>query len=232
MADEEQVTPEEGELSLDSAVESGDHEGHSQSDNSDVSADKRVRDAQSKMHEEAQKRAELERQIEKMNGQLSVLTELVGKNGQQAPAAPQENPFQFLDDDKFKESLLDSGESVATAMKRVVGEIGRTLHLRDQMLLQELNQRDPEVRSATEQIKSFRSENPDLNDLTDQQIMKVLKKTSQQPASSEESKKKVLSIGSRPVSTGQDDEMKKEIDMWYNKIGYNIYAEIDKRRKK
>lgn len=230
MADEEQVTLEKGELSLDSAVESGDHEGHSQNDDVDVS-DKRVRDAQSKMHEEAQKRADLERQVEKMTGQLSVLTELVGRNGQpQAQPVQEENPFQFLDDDKFKESLLDSGDAVATAMKRVVAEFGKTLSLRDRMLIQELNTRDPEIRSATEQIKAFRNENPEFNDFTDQQIIKVIKKNSPQ---SEEPKKKVLSIGSRPVANqSEDDDLQRNINMWYNKIGYNVYEELDKKRRK
>lgn len=236
MADEE-PTLQEGELSVDNDasldVREPDEAYEHSSDDSDVSdsADKRVRDAQRQMHQEAQKRAELEKQIEKMSGQLSVLTELVGNKGQPIPQAPQENPFEFLDDDKFKEGLLDSSENVAGAIKRVVSEIGRTLHLRDQMMLQELNSRDPEIKSASDQIRSFRQENPDLNDLSDMQVAKILKKMG--GGTQAEPKKKVLAIGNRPVAnTPEDEDLQKQAKFWYDRIGYGLYKDLENRRKK
>jgi ABC-type transporter Mla subunit MlaD len=233
MADEE-ATLQDGELSLDNnasldVADYDDGQEHS-SDDSDVS-EKRVKDAQRAFHEEAQKRAELEKQIEKMSGQLSTLTELVGNKHQSVPQAAQENPFEFLDDEKFKEGLLDSSENVATAIKRVVGEIGKTLHLRDQMLLQELNSRDPEIKSAAEQIRQFRQENPDLQDLSDMHIAKIMKKMGggMQP----ESKKRVLAIGNRPqTSAPEDEELQKQAKMWYDRIGYGLYKDLENRRKK
>lgn len=235
MADEE-ATLQDGELSLDNDAsldapeyDDEDTQEHS-SDDSGVS-EKRVKDAQRAFHEEAQKRAELEKQIEKMNGQLSVLTELVGNKNQPIPQAAEENPFEFLDDEKFKESLLDSSENVAGAIKRAVSEIGRTLHLRDQMLLQELNSRDPEIKSASEQIRQFRQENPDLQDLSDMQVAKILKKMG--GIQQAEPKKKTLSIGSRPVTQQpEDEELQKQAKFWYDRIGYGIYKDLENRRKR
>lgn len=236
MADEE-ATLQEGELSLDNdasldAPEQEDAQEYS-SDDSDVSDtnEKRVKDAQRAFHQEAQKRAELEKQIEKMNGQLSVLTDLMGNRNQPAPQPAQENPFEFLDDDKFKEGLLDSSENVAGAIKRVVSEIGKTLHLRDQMLLQELNSRDPEIKSASEQIRQFRQENPDLGDLSDMQVAKIIKKMG--GGQQEEPKKKVLAIGNRPVANStENEELQKQAKFWYDRIGYGIYKDLENRRKK
>ena len=234
MSEDEEATLQDGELSLDdnAALDVADYDEdqeHSPDDGDDVS-EKRVKDAQRAFHEEAQKRAELEKQIEKMSGQLSVLTDLVGKRGEPVPQAPQENPFQFLDDEKFKEGLLDSSENVADAFKKVVGEIGRTLHMRDQMLLQELNSRDPEIKSAGEQIRQFRQENPDLEDLSDMQIAKIIKKMG--GGQQAEPKKKVLSIGNRPVAKeSEDDEVQKQAKFWYDRIGYGIYKDLEKRRK-
>lgn len=238
MADEdEQATLQDGELSLDDNANldvdmpSEEADQHS-SDTSDDASTKRVKDAQRAFHEEAQKRAELERQIEKMGGQLSVLTELVGSNGRANQQPVQEaNPFAFLDDEKFKESVLDSSENLINGMKRIVSEFGRTLHLRDQMWGQELNQRDPEIRSLSQRINEFRQENPDLQELSDVQIAKVLKKVGYSQES--EPKKKVLSIGNRPVSKSPEDEqLKKDADMWYNRIGYGVYKDLENRRKK
>jgi len=234
MSEDEEATLQDGELSLDdnAALDVADYDEdqeHSPDDGDDVS-EKRVKDAQRAFHEEAKKRAELEKQIEKMGGQLSVLTDLVGRRGESVPQAPQENPFQFLDDEKFKEGLLDSSENVADAFKKVVGEIGRTLHMRDQMLLQELNSRDPEIKSAGEQIRQFRQENPDLEDLSDMQIAKIIKKMG--GGQQAEPKKKVLSIGNRPVAKeSEDDEVQKQAKFWYDRIGYGIYKDLEKRRK-
>jgi hypothetical protein len=230
MTDEEQVTPDQRELSLDDDIDTGreDDLDDSQSDDDDVS-EKRVKDAQRKLHEETQKRADLEKQLEKMTGQITTLTDLVGKRGEPAPQLPQENPFDYLDDEKLQETLLDSPQNVAALFKRTVAEIGRTLSMRDRMLLQELNQRDPEVRGAAEQIKAFRDEHPELGDLNDQQLVKVMKLQTPQ----ETPRKRVLSIGSRQTTeTPEADEFQKESKMWYDRIGYNRYDELDKRRKK
>jgi len=231
MTDEEQVTPDQRELSLDDDIDTGREENldDSQIEDEDDVSDKRVKDAQRKLHEETQKRADLERQLEKMNGQISTLTDLVGKRGEPQPQLPQENPFDYLDDEKLKETLLDSPENVASLLKRTVAEIGRTLSMRDRMLLQELNQRDPEVRGAAEQIKAFRDDHPELGDLSDNQLVKVMKLQTPQ----ETPRKRVLSIGSRQTAeTPEADEFQKESKMWYDRIGYNRYDELDKRRKK
>jgi len=231
MQDEEQVTPDSRELSLDDDIDTGreDNFDDSQIEDDDDVSEKRVKDAQRKLHEETQKRADLEKQLEKMTGQITTLTELVGKRGEPAPQIPQENPFDFLDDEKVKETLLDSPENVASMLKRTVAEIGRTLSMRDRMLMQELNQRDPEIRSARDQITTFREEHPELEDLSDQQLIKVMKLSTKDEAP----RKRVLSIGNRQTSESpEDDNFQKEQKLWYQRIGYDRYDELDKRRKR
>jgi hypothetical protein len=231
MTDEEQVTPDKRELSLDDDIDTGREDeslDDSQIDDDDVS-EKRVRDAQKQMHEATKRASDLEKQLEKMNGQITTLTDLVGKRGEPAPTIPQENPFDFLDDEKVKETLLDSPENVASMLKRTVAEIGRTLSMRDKMLLQELNQRDPEIRSVRDQLNTFREEHPELDDLSDQQLVKVMKLSTKEEAP----RKRVLSIGSRQTSESPEEgEFEKEQKLWYQRIGYDRYDELDKRRKR
>lgn len=232
--DEEQESLQPGEITLDDdiALDPDDQDTDdtdSQEDDEGSVEGKRVKDAQAKMHEATRRAAELEKAVEKLTGQVSTLTEIAaGRTSQQQPQAP-ENPFEFLDDPTVKESLLDSSDNVVGVIKRAVAEIGRTMHLRDQMFLGELNKRDPSVQSVRQEIEKFRGENPDLADLPDAKIAVILKKMTK--PSEGPQKKRVLAIGSRPESTtDEDSEKKKAVDFWYNKIGYNLQDELEKRR--
>lgn len=235
MSEDEEATLQPGELSLDDAVDTDapEHENeqeHSPEDHDDVS-EKRVKDAQRAFHEEAKKRAELEKQIEKMSGQLSTLTELYGRP---APTKeqPQEDLFGFLDDKEFKEKLLDSPDNIVEMVKRVLGGVGSTIDSSHRYLSSEINRRDPAITSVAEKIRSFREENPDFGDFTDAQIARIVKRESGE--SPEPAKKsKSLSIGNRSGATPKEDEdLKKEVDFWYDRIGYNSYAKLDAQRRK
>lgn len=228
--DEEQES-RAGELTLDDNIEQAPDTQESLEVDDDTqdtedTPDKRVKDAQRKLHEETQKRAALEKALDEMKGKITVLTDIVGKKGEEA-TIQEENPFAFLDTPEFKESLLDSGDNVVGALKKIVAEFGKTLHMRDRMLMSEFNSRDPEIRSVREQIAAFREKYPDMNDFSDQHVVKVLKNMIPQEQAPV---KKTLSIGSRnqrPVA--EDDEFKKEEKFWYDRIDYSYY---DKPRAK
>lgn len=181
-------------------------EGDSQ-EGGEKSSEERVKNAQRKMHQLAREKAELERRLSELTGKVDTLTQVVKpKEGEQQEA----NPFEFLDDKEFLESLYDDPKNMAKALKQIVTTVGSALQQRDRYYEQTLAERvrlvDPEYIRLKPKIEELRKDQT-LADLPEEKLAAIARKMVGVPKEEEDTYRGSLDgTGRRPPARSPKDK--------------------------
>lgn len=217
----EKELSQEGEQADDGALRNEDsHEEGEQDSNTEQV---RVKAAQAKMHEATRKAAETERKLAELQGKLDAVLQMQSGNQQNKEEA--NNPFDFLDDQAFVESLYDDPKNAVKALKNIIGVFGDTLRTQEEVFNQRLQERvgsiDPEVRALKGRISELKK-NPKLAVLPDEYLAEIAKL---QPATKDQEDdgfRGSLPSGSRRVASKEEDKQREAgVAFFMKKLGYD-----------
>lgn len=182
----------------------------------------RVKNAQRKMHEAAQKAAAAEKELAELRGKVDALMHL-----QRAPEEQARNPFDFLDTPEFVESLYDDPKNAIRAFKEVIGVFGETLRAQEEAFNQRLNERvkiiDPEYQAVKGKVAELRK-NPKLANLPEEYLVEVAKEMAGKDTDTSDAFRGSLpSSGRRPSSKETDARREDGINYFMRKFGYDRF---------
>lgn len=178
-----------------------------------------VKEAQRKMHEATTRAAENERKLLELQAKLDTVLQLQGGKETEAP----KNPFDFLDDKEFLESLYDDPKNTVKALKNIISVFGETMKAQEESFSQTLAEKignvDPAMKALKGKIAELRK-NPTLARLPDEYLAEVAKLNMPKDEEGDDFRGSLPSSGRRVSSKADDQRREEGIKYFYEKLGY------------